>query len=133
MNTFFAWEGPLRHDEPSARYRVFKKTTEVTRPGDFFVFGEINPFSICRPQFGVHMDSTAIYHVPGNYHGKPSNFAFADAHAEARNWINPKFNNPGMVEGDGFWHDHNSPLPGATTAAILTDLNWLKAHTTELR
>jgi prepilin-type N-terminal cleavage/methylation domain-containing protein/prepilin-type processing-associated H-X9-DG protein len=133
MNTFFAWEGPLRHSEPNAKYRVFKRTSDVTLPSTYFVFGEIHPFSICRPQFGVHMDNTTIYHVPGNYHGKVSNFSYADGHAEGRKWVNSKFNNPQLAEGNAFWHNHNAALPGATVQEIQTDLNWLKAHTTELR
>jgi len=133
MNTFFAWEDDLHHNEPSARYRVFKKTAEVPRPANYFLFGEIHPFSICRPQFGVHMDNTTVYHVPGNYHGKSSNFAFADGHAESHKWVNPKFNNPPLAENDGFWHNHESPIPKTTTAEIQTDLTWLKLHTTELR
>jgi prepilin-type N-terminal cleavage/methylation domain-containing protein/prepilin-type processing-associated H-X9-DG protein len=133
MNTFFAWEGPLHASEPNAKYKVFKKTSHVTQPTTFFVFGEIHPFSICRPQFGVHMDNNNIYHVPGNFHGKPSNFSFADGHAEAHNWVNPKFNDPKLLESDGFWHNHNAPLPKTTTAEIQTDLTWLKLHTTELK
>lgn len=133
MNTFMAWEGAIYHSEPSTKYRVFKKTTHVTQPSQFFVFGEIHPFSICRPQFGVHMDGNNVYHVPGNFHGKPSNFAFADGHAESHNWSNSKFNDPKLPESDAFWHSHESPLPRATPAEIQTDLTWLKTHTTELR
>jgi prepilin-type N-terminal cleavage/methylation domain-containing protein/prepilin-type processing-associated H-X9-DG protein len=133
MNTFMGWAGPLYHSEPSPKYRVFLKTSQVTQPSQFFVFGEIHPFSICRPQFGVHMDNNNVYHVPGNYHGKASNFAFADGHGEAHNWVNSKFNDPKLQESDGFWHNHNAPLPRATAAEIQTDLTWLKNHTTELR
>ena len=133
MNTFMAWEGPMRHSEPSAKYRTFKKTSDVTQPGSFFLFGEIHPFSVCRPQFGVHMDGTTIYHVPANFHGAVSNFSFADGHAESHKWANAKFNNPKIAETDGFWHNHNAALPGATVAEITTDLNWLKTHTTEIR
>ena len=133
MNTFFGWEGDLHHNEPGARYRNFKKTAEVPRSSNFFVFGEIHPFSICRPQFGVHMDDNTIYHVPGNYHGKSSNFAFADGHAESPKWMSPKFNNPQLAETDGFWHNHTAQMPGVTTAEIQNDLNWLKLHTTQLR
>lgn len=133
MNTFFAWEDDLHHNEPSARYRIFKKTAEVPRPNNFFVFGEVHPFSICRPQFGVHMDNSTIYHVPGNYHGKFSNFVFADGHAEAHKWANPKFNNPGLPETDGFWHNHEAQMPGVPAASIQTDLSWLKYHTTVLK
>lgn len=133
MNTFFAWEGPTRHNEPNAKYRTFKKTSDVTQPAAFFLFGEINPFSICRPQFGVHMDNNTVYHVPGNIHGQISSFSFADSHAESHKWANGKFNNPKLQESDGFWHSHESNLPGASVAEIQTDLNWLKLHTTELR
>jgi prepilin-type N-terminal cleavage/methylation domain-containing protein len=133
MNVFVGWWGPTYDSEPNARYRIFRKTTEVTRPATFFVFGEIHPFSICRPQFGMHMDGTTIYHVPGNQHGQATTFAFADAHAESHKWVNPKFNNPKLAESDGFWHNHNAALPGATVTEILPDLNWLKTHTTELR
>jgi prepilin-type N-terminal cleavage/methylation domain-containing protein/prepilin-type processing-associated H-X9-DG protein len=131
MNTFFAWEGPVHASEPNANYKVFKKTTHVTEPSSYFVFGEIHAFSICRPQFGVHMDRNTIYHVPGNYHGKVSNFSFADGHAEAHKWNSGKFNNPGLAESDGFWHNHDTTMPGVTAAAIANDLTWLKNHTTE--
>jgi prepilin-type N-terminal cleavage/methylation domain-containing protein/prepilin-type processing-associated H-X9-DG protein len=134
MNTYMAWQGPTRHSEPNAtKYFVFKKTSDVTKPSQFFVFGEVHPFSICRPQFGVHMDNNTIYHLPGNFHGKQSNFAFSDGHAEAHNWVNGKFNNPKLAESDGFWHNHNAALPGATAAEIQSDINWLKTHTTESR
>jgi len=132
MNTFMAWEGPIYHAEPSAKYRTFKKTTDVTQPSSFFVFGEIHPFSICRPQFGVHMEGNNVYHVPGNFHGKKSEFAFADSHAEPHAWVNPKFNNPKLLELDGFWHNHETTLPNTTPAEIQADLTWLRLHTTEL-
>lgn len=133
MNTFMGWEGPLYNSEPSPKYRMFSKTADVTRSGDFFLFAEVHPFSICRPQFGMHMDNNNIYHLPGNYHGKSSNFAFADGHADAHRWLNPKYNDPGMPESDGFWHNHNSPLPGIPASSYLPDHTWLKLHTTELR
>jgi prepilin-type processing-associated H-X9-DG protein len=79
------------------------------------------------------MTGSAIYHVPGNYHGRPSNFAFSDGHAEGHKWVNGKFNDPKLAETHTFWHSHESPLAGATTAEIQTDLNWLKDHTTELK
>jgi len=130
MNTFVAWRGGLYHAEPSPTYRGFSSTTSVTRPADIFIFGELHPFSICRPQFGVHMDGANVYHIPGNQHRKVSVFAFADGHAESHKWFNAKFNNPAMAESDGRWHGHESPHPTATLAEIQVDLNWLRAHTT---
>jgi prepilin-type N-terminal cleavage/methylation domain-containing protein/prepilin-type processing-associated H-X9-DG protein len=133
MNTFFAWEGSVFHNQPNSRYRVFKKTSEVTQPSAFFVFGEIHPFSICRPQFGVHMEGNLVYHVPGNYHGKQSNFAFSDGHASAHRWVNSAFNNPQLLENDPFWHNHETAIPGVPAQDIQADLLWLRSHTTERR
>ena len=133
MNTFVGWTGAAYHNEPSTKYRVFKKTSEVGQASATFLFGEIHPFSICRPQFGVHMDGTSVYHVPGNYHGALSNFSFTDGHSEAHRWVNSKFNDPRLPESDGFWHNHETTMPGVPVAQIQTDLTWLKAHTTELK
>jgi prepilin-type N-terminal cleavage/methylation domain-containing protein/prepilin-type processing-associated H-X9-DG protein len=130
MNTFVAWESGLYHAEPNATYRVFKKVSSVNRGSDVFVFGELHPFSLCRPQFGVHMDGDNVYHIPGNQHGKASVFSFADGHAETHKWLNAKFNNPGIPESDNRWHSHEAPHPTATLAEIQSDLNWLRAHTT---
>jgi prepilin-type N-terminal cleavage/methylation domain-containing protein/prepilin-type processing-associated H-X9-DG protein len=133
MNTFVAWEGALYHNEPNTRYWVFKKISDVTQPALFFVFGEINPYSICRPQFGVHMEGSQVYHVPGNYHDKVTNFSFADGHAEGHKWINSKFNDPQLPETDGFWHNHETMIPHTTMQEILIDYTWLRQHTTELK
>jgi prepilin-type N-terminal cleavage/methylation domain-containing protein/prepilin-type processing-associated H-X9-DG protein len=133
MNTFFGWEGAAYHNEPTPKYRVSKKISDTSQPALFFVFGEIHPYSICRPQFGVHMDGNNVYHVPGNFHGRPSNFSFADGHAEARKWVSSKFNDPQLAETDAFWHNHETTLPRATPQEILADLTWLRLHTTELK
>jgi len=130
MSTFVGWRGGLYHNEPNPAYRVFLRTTSVTRPADVFVFGELHPYSICRPQFGVHMDGANVYHIPGNQHRKVSVFAFADGHAESHKWVNAKFNNPAMAESDGRWHSHDAPHPTATPAEIQADLTWLRTHTT---
>jgi prepilin-type N-terminal cleavage/methylation domain-containing protein/prepilin-type processing-associated H-X9-DG protein len=129
MNTFAGWTTATYHNEPSAGWRVFRKTTDVTRSSDIFIFGELHPYSICRPQFGVHMN-TAIYHYPGNQHGKSSVFAFADGHSELHKWISAKFNNPGMAESDARWHTHDAAHPTASYAEIQNDLAWLQLHTT---
>lgn len=130
MNTFVGWAGAPYHSEPTPGYRVFLKTSSVGRSSDIFVFGELHPYSICRPQFGVHITASSIYHFPGNQHGKLSVFSFADGHAEAHKWLNARFNNPGMPESDGRWHDHNAAHPTASLAQIQADLNWLRLHTT---
>src|SRR4051812_10478615 len=132
MNTFVGWDSMPYHNEPSAGWKAYKRLSDMTQPTQIFVFAEVHPFSICRPQFGVHPGTTTSYHVPGNFHGPVSNFSFADGHSEAHKWANSKFVNPAAPETSTFWHDHNSPnIPGATTAELRTDFVWLSDHATE--
>jgi len=93
-----------------------------------FLFVEIHPDSICRPMFGVNMDSQAIYHVPGNYHGRVSNFVYLDGHAGAHRWADERFNNPRPAPAN--WHNHtgNTVPPSGRN-----DLAWLKDHVTVRR
>jgi prepilin-type processing-associated H-X9-DG protein len=131
MNTFVGWESGRYHGEPSGNYLVFKTTGSIVRSAQIFIFGEIHPYSICRPQFGVHMEGANTYHIPGNQHGRHSAFVFADGHAETHRWLNSKFNNPAMPESDTRWHSgHEAPHPTASLAEIQADLTWLRSHTT---
>jgi prepilin-type N-terminal cleavage/methylation domain-containing protein len=141
MNIYFGWTVDRitpgqYHAEPNNGYRTFKTIGETTRPSDFFIFAEIHPFSVCQPPMGVHPMPTETsaprsFHVPGNQHGQLSEFAFADGHAEPHKWRNGKFNNPRLPENDGFWHNHDAPLPGASATELRPDFWWLSQHTTE--
>ncbi|MGN6386620.1 MAG: type II secretion system protein [Verrucomicrobiota bacterium] len=135
MNTYVGWDDEPYHGEPGPKYKLFMKTGTVPNPSEIFVFGEVHPYSICRPQFGVHPGTTRFYHLPGNYHGQVSNFAFADGHSETHKWRSAKFNNPKRPESDEtFWHgSHNGSIPGATAAEVKPDFDWLSQHATELK
>jgi prepilin-type N-terminal cleavage/methylation domain-containing protein/prepilin-type processing-associated H-X9-DG protein len=111
-------------------YVVFRKTSDVVAPTEIFVHGEIHPRGVCRPFFGVLMNATAAgaYHVPGNYHGRSSNFSFADGHAESHRWVSGKFNNP-----DSTADQHASHASGFPGTGSLPDLQWLRDHTTVRR
>lgn len=131
MNIYFGWNSFPWYGEPSGLFRRFTKLGDTPSPANFFVFGEINPNSICRPEFGVHPASRNIYHTPGNQHGRDSNFAFADGHAESHRWGNPLFTNPTakgepLARLDPFWHNHDAPHPNA--AEVGPDIDWLNAH-----
>jgi hypothetical protein len=146
MNTFVGWTpvtGLLSvtyHNEPggypNSTFKVYKKTSEG-KPSEYFVFGEVHPFSICRPQFGTHPGSTAsgnIYHLPGNYHYRASTFSFGDGHAEAHKWVKAEFNNPKMLETDANWHNHDVRFAAmGPVASIQADLGWLNTHATARR
>ena len=149
MNLFIGWalDAPGHpqitqaqyHAQPAGRNQVFKKIGSTLNPGGLFVFAEVHPFSICQPPFGVHATWDAqgnptganrSFHVPANMHGQISEFSFADGHAESRKWRNSKFNNPArngraLPEGDGFWHSHEQPIPGATANELQADFVWL--------
>jgi prepilin-type N-terminal cleavage/methylation domain-containing protein/prepilin-type processing-associated H-X9-DG protein len=152
MNVFVGWTpdeitDPTYHGEPNALTRVFKRTSDVTRPGGIFVFGELHPYSICQPQFGTHprFDSQGnhtganlVYHVPGNQHGRKTTFAFTDGHAEAHKWANSKMNNPTaggrpLPENDRFWHrgHDGTPMPGANGTELRNDFIWLTRAATD--
>lgn len=131
MNAFVGWIDPAYgsgNQGSDLTYQVPKKSSTVSLPSDIFVFAEIHPQSICRPFFGVQMSGTAgVYHVPGNYHGRVSNFSFADGHAEVHRWVDSRFNNPGY-KGD--YHQVHGGVP-LTTSKV--DTAWLRDHTTRLK
>jgi prepilin-type N-terminal cleavage/methylation domain-containing protein/prepilin-type processing-associated H-X9-DG protein len=129
MNAYVAWNSAAWHNMPDEKkYLVFRKTSEGRSAASMFFFGEIHPESLCRPMFGMNMDSQMIYHYPGNYHGRISNFAFLDGHAENHKWRDSLFNNP--VPAPANWHDHTGN--GAKLSSY-PDLAWLKQHTTLAR
>ncbi len=125
MNAYVGWNAPRYNNMPDeSRYRVYKKATDNAGP-KIFMFGEIHGDSLCRPMFGINMDSQMIYHYPGNYHGKGSSFGFIDGHAEVHRWRDSQFNNPTPPPAN--WHQHtaNPALPSS-----YDDLDWLKDKAT---
>jgi prepilin-type N-terminal cleavage/methylation domain-containing protein/prepilin-type processing-associated H-X9-DG protein len=138
MNIFFGWTFPAQWaGEPNTSLKQFKTIGSTSRPGDFFVFGEIHPQSICRPHFGTHPANAwkatptmcNLDHMPANFHGQVSNFSFADGHATAHKWANGKFNNPAKSFTD--YHNHDQTWPGVNASNGLTDSTWLGRAATE--
>jgi prepilin-type N-terminal cleavage/methylation domain-containing protein/prepilin-type processing-associated H-X9-DG protein len=131
MNAYVGWtpnHAAYNNMPNETKYYVFRKTAEPQGSSQIFLFGEIHPDSICRPMFGMNMDSQAIYHVPGNYHGQSSNFSFVDGHAESHRWKDGAFNNPNIAQAN--WHNHTANM---VPASGLTDLAWLKSRATVAR
>ncbi|MBK9138505.1 MAG: type II secretion system protein [Verrucomicrobia bacterium] len=129
MNAYVGWNAAPWNNMPDDRkYTVFRKTADAQAGSQIFLFGEIHPDSICRPMFGINMDSQAIYHVPGNYHGRQSNFSFVDGHAETKRWQDSLFNNPKPAPAN--WHDHGG---NTVRASSRNDLDWLKSRATVRR
>lgn len=146
MNIFVGWTGGAYHGQPSSRATVFKRSANMQRPAEIFMFGELHPFSICQPPFGTHpawdnagnfLGQNKSFHVPGNQHGQLSTFSFADGHAEQHKWQHPKFNNPGgarpLPENDGFWHGSHdgTAVPGIAGNDAKNDFIWLTSRATD--
>jgi prepilin-type N-terminal cleavage/methylation domain-containing protein/prepilin-type processing-associated H-X9-DG protein len=131
MNPWVGWSDSAAYNGQGDErlWRVFRRTSDVTTPTEIFAFAEIHPRGVCRPFFGVHMGtSSGAYHVPGNYHGRLSNFSYADGHADAHRWVDGRFNNP---PGNADHHaSHGGGYPGTNSRQ---DLQWLRDHTTVRR
>jgi prepilin-type N-terminal cleavage/methylation domain-containing protein/prepilin-type processing-associated H-X9-DG protein len=149
MNLFLGWavDAPgtpqitqaQYHAQPSGRNQVFKKIGSTPNVAELFLFGELHPYSICQPPFGAHptwdaqgnpTGANRSFHVPGNLHGQVTQFGFADGHAESHKWRSANFNNPKrngrtLPEGDGFWHSHDSAVPGVAAGELTADFSWL--------
>jgi prepilin-type N-terminal cleavage/methylation domain-containing protein/prepilin-type processing-associated H-X9-DG protein len=126
MNAYVGWNSAPWHNMPNEqRYQIFRRTTDSRNASLIFLFGEIHPESLCRPMFGMNMDAQTIYHFPGNYHGRVSNFAFLDSHVEGHRWRDSQFNSPNPPPAN--WHDHTSYQAKPSS---YNDLDWLKQHTT---
>jgi prepilin-type N-terminal cleavage/methylation domain-containing protein/prepilin-type processing-associated H-X9-DG protein len=126
MNAYVGWStAPYSGQPDGKRYNIYRRTSDGRGGSLIFMFGEIHPDSLCRPMFGMNMDSQALYHFPGNYHGQLSNFAFLDGHAELHKWRDTLFNNPKPAPAN--WHDHGG---NTIKASSKDDLTWLKQHAT---
>ncbi|HEY6229346.1 MAG TPA: prepilin-type N-terminal cleavage/methylation domain-containing protein [Verrucomicrobiae bacterium] len=126
MNGYVGFQGGDFRGIPNAgKYMVFKRTSDVRKmsPSDLIVFTCMNPLSICRPMFGVSMDSEIMFHYPANHHNGSAVFSYADGHLETHRWQD-KVAAP--RKGMDF-HAHNEPAPKSK------DLYWLRARTTVVR
>ena len=126
MNPYVGWNDALYRNIPTPGFSVYKKLTQITpiSPASLFVFGDINPNSICRPFFGVYMDHPAYYHYPTINHSKAAVFNFADGHTETHRWLEQETLKPSPTT-DAAFHGHDI---GAL--ANNRDLAWLRDHAT---
>jgi prepilin-type N-terminal cleavage/methylation domain-containing protein len=124
MNVYVGWNGPAYRTLPDeARYQVFRKSSQMTdpSPSSLLVFSEIHPESICRPFFGVYMDSARlrIYHYPASYHNRSGVMAFGDSHVESHRWGDTRTVSPRSAN----FHNHDDASPGNQ------DVRWLQERT----
>jgi hypothetical protein len=124
LNAFMGWVDywDSRLGDP-ALYTVLKKTTQISSPSSLFTFQDIYPDSICWPYFGVTMTTPgreSFFNYPAIYHNYGSVMGFADGHAEAHRWKDPRT----LAAKSLKYHDHDDASPNNL------DLVWLQKHTT---
>jgi prepilin-type N-terminal cleavage/methylation domain-containing protein/prepilin-type processing-associated H-X9-DG protein len=126
MNALVGWEGAHYRDNPAPGYRVFGRSTDFVDPGpsQTFVIAEIHAQSICRPFFGVIMNSPTWYHIPANHHGPSSIFSYADGHVATRRWQDMSTHNPPLTLS---WHGHNYSVRGSR------DIVWFQQRASSRR
>ena len=112
-----------------ANWKVFRKLTEMIRPGPAktFVLLDEREDSINDGFFVVQMDGypnisqTVMVDFPASYHGQAAGFAFADGHSEIHKWRDPRTYRPLTTE-----QNHNVPQPNNK------DVYWLQDHSTRV-
>jgi len=115
---------------PGANWKVFRKLSEMVRPGPTmtFVFLEEREDSINDGFFIVQMDSypniatTVMVDFPASYHGRAADFAFADGHAEIHKWKDAR-TYPPLTPGN---LQLNVPHPNSK------DVFWMQEHSTRV-
>jgi prepilin-type N-terminal cleavage/methylation domain-containing protein len=112
------------YDAWTPGYFVFKKTSELVRPGpvNTFVFLD-EGLSINNGLFGTDMDTydpndmanKKTTDVPATYHDMAGSFSFSDGHSEIHKWRDPRTAEP---KGYGFVSPNN------------VDIDWVQSKST---
>lgn len=104
-------------------YKTYSKMSQVSAdsPANRFVFMDVNPASICTPAFGVDMTELSWIHYPSDLHRQRGMIIFADSHAEAHRWVDPRT----LVH-----LSQGTSIPHGVFSPNNPDLDWIADHTT---
>jgi len=111
----------------SARYRVYRKSSDLLSAANTFVFMDVTPQNLCTPAFIVLMPGAAndqFFHFPATHHNHGGVASFADGHSEAHHWRDPRTIRTAKL-GVKIGHDVYSPGN--------RDLAWIQEHTSVLK
>jgi prepilin-type N-terminal cleavage/methylation domain-containing protein len=133
MNCYDGWDDPNKNNPapytahawpvPTPGYQLFRNGSDATRisPSDLLLFVDMNPWSLCRPFFGISMVTNAMYHVPSSQHNGSGVNSFVDGSVSPHRWVDPRTVKPPSTID---WHAHNYSSPGNK------DVVWLQVHAT---
>src|SRR6266478_2080292 len=87
LNAYAGWATPW-DARLSTAYKIFRKHSAIppSMSAGMFLFGDVNPNSICWPYFGVQMAQDSFFNFPGASHNRGGVFSFADGHSEHHRW-----------------------------------------------
>ncbi|MEJ0091717.1 MAG: prepilin-type N-terminal cleavage/methylation domain-containing protein [Limisphaerales bacterium] len=111
---------------PSISYDTYKKTSQIRKPSDTWVFIDENPATINDAAFAVIMMPVPAPGVaeevdqPAAYHGRASGMSFADGHTIVHKWQSSV-----TVAGNTSGNPTLSTDPG-----FISDMVWLSSVTT---
>jgi prepilin-type N-terminal cleavage/methylation domain-containing protein len=111
----------------SSKYRVFWKTTDIPAPVNTFTFMDVTPQNLCTPAFIVLMPGAGndeFFHYPAVHHNRGGVLSFADGHAEAHRWRDPRTVRTAAL---GVKIGHNVASPRNQ------DLAWIQERTSVLK
>jgi prepilin-type N-terminal cleavage/methylation domain-containing protein len=122
MGWILDWDSRL---STSNAYRIFKKSSEFNglSPSTLFTFQDVYPDSICWPYFGVYMGNPGaerFFNFPAVSHDKGGVMGFADGHADAHRWHDPRT----LAAKSNDYHSHSEHSPNNA------DIVWLQQHAT---
>jgi prepilin-type N-terminal cleavage/methylation domain-containing protein len=100
----------------SAPYTIFRKTTQITRASDTWVFIDENPNSINDGYFRNALDPSNWSDCPASYHNKAGGLSFADGHSQVKRWYDGN-----MI---------NAKASGVQAQTGCSDLAWFNSCTT---
>ena len=107
------WMNP-QTPQTTAGYKVFRKTTDITRSSTTWVMLDENPNTINDGYFRDAMSLTDWSDTPASYHNRAGGMSFADGHSEIKRWrdtgvINAKISGfPADSSGDLQWFNERT-------------------------
>ncbi|MEJ0089286.1 MAG: hypothetical protein WDM80_06005 [Limisphaerales bacterium] len=124
----------------AAPYRIFSKSTGLTKPGPAkaFVFIDMRQDSVNWGNFMQDMSgynpvaptSWSFSDIPGMYHDKAASLSFADGHTEMKRWLDARTTPPLAPAGTTL---DQQGFSYAATGKNNQDVYWLQDHSTALK
>jgi len=110
-------------DSGSGNWQVFKKTSDIRNPANYWVFVDEHPDSINDGYFcadGMPSGNVQTWQdLPASFHGRACGFGFADGHSEIKKW---KCESTYAALGKGG--------TGKSTLGQYADITWVNERTT---